>query len=60
MWSIVTLVNGKLKIVYMTDECVVLKEGANNESNWRGDALPILDGSGTVTGNVYPKLCKKS
>lgn len=74
MWSIVTVIDGKLNVLYMTDDCVVLK-GGGHESSRRNNALPILDSNplrvlnpaedcgrstcSTVPGNVQPKLCKE-
>lgn len=58
MWSIVTVIDGKLNVLYMTNDCVVLK-GDGHESSRRNNALPILDSNRTVPGNVQPKLCKE-
>lgn len=60
MWSIVTVIDGKLTVLHMTDACIVYTYGGSSESSRRSNALPILDGSNPIDNNVRTKLCEKS
>lgn len=51
MWSVVTVVKGKLTVLYMTDECVVLKK-----SQYTADR----NNNGINAKNAHLKLCNEA